>query len=158
MSDRPTNEQLRRFMRNVVPQPNGCWHYISASRTPDGYGTFIPSPGAPKVAAHRWIFTVYHGTIPSGMQLDHRCHTADLACEGGTECQHRRCVNPDHLEVVTPSENTLRQRHAERGRTHCPNGHPYDGDNLIIRSDGKRRCRTCDRARKRKSPLGMPPY
>jgi hypothetical protein len=30
-----------------------------------------------------------------------------------------------------------------RAKTHCPNGHPYDGDNLVILKNGRRRCRTC---------------
>lgn len=35
-----------------------------------------------------------------------------------------------------------------RDKTHCPNGHPYAGDNLKLERGGKaRRCRTCERAR-----------
>ena len=29
--------------------------------------------------------------------------------------------------------------------THCPQGHPYSGDNLIITSNGGRACRECKR-------------
>ena len=32
-------------------------------------------------------------------------------------------------------------------RTHCPAGHPYAGDNLFIRRNGHRKCRTCHRER-----------
>lgn len=46
-------------------------------------------------------------------------------------------------------------------RTHCPQGHPYAGDNLMVeKATGARRCRICrqkkerDRARKR---LGVKP-
>jgi hypothetical protein len=35
-------------------------------------------------------------------------------------------------------------------KTHCHRGHPYSGDNLIIKRDGSRDCRECDRARQRK--------
>lgn len=35
-------------------------------------------------------------------------------------------------------------------RTHCPNGHPYEGENLILERNGARRCRTCRRARTRR--------
>lgn len=34
-------------------------------------------------------------------------------------------------------------------KTHCPQGHPYRGENLIINSQGRRVCRTCERARTR---------
>lgn len=44
--------------------------------------------------------------------------------------------------------NRLRQQKV----THCPQGHPYSGDNLYIRPTGARACRICraadDRARK----------
>jgi Putative ATPase subunit of terminase (gpP-like) len=33
-------------------------------------------------------------------------------------------------------------------RTHCPQGHPYDGDNLYIAPRGDRMCRTCMKARR----------
>jgi hypothetical protein len=71
------------------------------------------------------------------MQLDHLC-------------RNRLCCNPDHLEPVTGSENTTRQRHYERNRTHCPAGHPYDDENTRVTSDNHRVCRACDRNRKRK--------
>ncbi len=33
--------------------------------------------------------------------------------------------------------------------THCPKGHPYSGDNLYLRPNGGRECRTCVYARNR---------
>lgn len=30
-----------------------------------------------------------------------------------------------------------------RDKTHCPKGHPYSGDNLYVRPNGKRECRQC---------------
>lgn len=115
-----------------------------------GYGNFRPGPGQPRYMAHRWAYENLVGPIPDGMQIDHACHTQDTECPGGNDCAHRRCVNPEHLEPVTASENTVRQRHFHRGKESCPKGHPYEGENLITGKDGKRRCRTCDRIRKRK--------
>lgn len=37
-----------------------------------------------------------------------------------------------------------------RAKTHCPAGHPYAGDNLIVMPNGERRCRTCRRAIRRR--------
>lgn len=34
-------------------------------------------------------------------------------------------------------------------RTHCPNGHAYQGDNLRIATNGQRVCKTCSRDRAR---------
>ena len=140
-----------RFKRNAIPQPNGCWLWTGDSAA-DGYGRFQSAPGKPRAMAHRWSYEAHTGPIPDGMQIDHLCHTRDLQCPGGRDCQHRRCVNPDHLEAVTNAENTTRQRHANRLKDTCPKGHPYTGDNLIVR-DGRRRCRECDRERKRAKPV-----
>jgi len=147
-----TRSHEARFKRYAVPLPNGCWMWTGPSGK-DGYGMFQAGPGQPRIAAHRWSYQAFVGEIPKGMQIDHKCHSDDISCLGGTNCQHRRCVNPSHLEAVTGSINTLRQRHHERSVTHCPQGHPYDGDNLIVRSDGKRRCRICDIERKRISRM-----
>lgn len=32
---------------------------------------------------------------------------------------------------------------SNRDKTHCPKGHPYSGDNLYVRPNGKRECRQC---------------
>ena len=139
-----------RFQRQVKIQPNGCWIWTGQGNI-HGYDMFQPSPGQKRQMVHRWSYETFVGVIPERYQIDHKCHTDDESCLGGKDCQHRRCCNPSHLEAVTGSENTLRQRHYERARTRCPKGHPYEGDNLIVRKDGKRRCRECDRERKRAS-------
>lgn len=149
MSKRIPITHSARFMRYIAKQPNECWMWTGQSGK-DGYGMFQAGPGQPRMAAHRWSYLSFNGDIPDGMQVDHLCHTNDISCLGGLNCEHRRCVNPAHLEVVTGSVNTLRQRHHERSVTHCPQGHAYEGDNLIVRSDGKRRCRSCDIIRKRR--------
>jgi len=59
----------------------------------------------------------------------------------------------ENLAYGTHSENMLDKvkhgTHHLANRTHCPKGHPYSGDNLIIESDGGRKCRTCKNDRKR---------
>jgi hypothetical protein len=32
-------------------------------------------------------------------------------------------------------------------KTHCPRSHPYSGENLIVKKDGSRKCKTCEYAR-----------
>lgn len=41
----------------------------------------------------------------------------------------------------TPSAADL-----NRIKTHCPNGHPLEGDNLVQLKNGRRRCKTCHAA------------
>lgn len=81
--------------------------------------------------AHRIAYVAAKGPIPADLQLDHLCRV-------------RSCYNPEHLEAVTPSENT-RRAHVANPKTHCRRGHELTPDNVKIGSDGYRTCRTCYR-------------
>lgn len=103
---------------------------------------------------HRLFYELYLGEIPEGMVLDHTCHDPKK-CHLGVDCPHRRCVNLVHLALVTRAENSARQywnahngqkacAEAQRIKTQCPKGHPYTGNNLMVRPNGHRRCRECE--------------
>jgi hypothetical protein len=70
-------------------------------------------------------------------------------------CRVRHCVNPAHLEPVTPRVNARRGFGASgrnARKTHCPAGHPYAGDNLYrYPITGDRHCRACGREQKRRA-------
>jgi len=102
--------------------------------------------------AHREAYEAVYGPIPPGMHVDHTCHNG-LGCLLSNDCPHRRCVNPEHMEVVTEQENIVRGEgvaaiHART--THCPKGHPYDDKNTypVQRRSGtwQRQCLVCRRA------------
>lgn len=106
--------------------------------------------------AHRRALMWHLGRpLGEGMTASHRCHdTAAEAglCEGGPACFHRRCCRPDHLVEESLADNvrssplTIIRRNARK--THCPAGHPLEGDNLLqtrLRR-GQRVCRTCHNA------------
>lgn len=111
-----------------------CWTWLG-NQTSNGYGKWQRGPGHREKAVHRTVWQHYKNQeIPKGLQLDHLC-------------RNRICCNPEHMEVVTPSENTKRQDHKERRKTHCPRGHAYDEENTRRTKSGKRQCRACDRLR-----------
>jgi len=147
-----TREQVARFNRRTKMNDEGCLMWTGPTGK-GGYGRFQPDEKDPnsKVQAHRWIYEVVKGEIPEGYQIDHVCHTkaVEAGTCGGSECRHRLCCNPDHLEAVTAAENTFRQDHANRRKTHCPAGHEYTPENTSIRS-GARHCKACEAARRAK--------
>lgn len=123
--------------------PNGCWLWMGI-RINSGYGR-IMSEGRHQLV-HRVSYQLAVGSIPPDMVIDHLC-------------RNRLCVNPQHLEPVTQHENNQRaipfmsaaakKRHKEAPPlTHCPSGHPYTPDNIYIVA-GRRRCKTCQKARTR---------
>ena len=94
---------IQRFTEKYSVNEDGCWVWHGAMY-PGGYGSFWN--GSKPVRAHRWSYMANVGKIPSGHELDHLC-------------RNRACVNPDHLEPVTRSENMLRSPvHRKRSRVH----------------------------------------
>ncbi len=49
---------------------------------------------------HKLNYERKYGPVPPGLQLDHLCRV-------------RNCVNPDHVEPVTPAENIRRSPRAK---------------------------------------------
>lgn len=137
--------------------PDACWPWRGMIDRNTGYGkTSVKSRPELHGGAHRAVYQILVGPIPAGLDLDHLCHNADTSCPGGPTCLHRRCVNPRHLEPASRQVNRKRGRTSgmpdlNRAKTHCPKGHPYSGDNLIVRIKPQgwqaRICRTCERAR-----------
>jgi hypothetical protein len=120
--------------RSIVDGATKCWNW-SGVITANGYGTLSVRHSVRKYA-HRLSYEAHIGPIPKGLDLDHLC-------------RNRRCVNPAHLEPVTRRENLIRGATVTAQnalKTHCPKGHPYSGENLIIKAAGGRRCRICSRA------------
>ena len=111
-----------RFWRKVKKTDN-CWLWLGFKNR-EGYGMFYLGN---TTTAHRVSYMIKHGSIPEGLHIDHLCRV-------------RNCVNPDHLEAVTPSVNV--KRGGNSIKTHCIHGHPLSGENLKV-YEGKRKCRTC---------------
>lgn len=126
-----------RFTSKFVVEPrSGCWEW-QASLDGAGYG-FYWLNGAMR-RAHRVAYELLVGQIPDGLELDHLC-------------LNRRCVNPEHLEPVTRSENNRRSHQLRALRTVCLRGHHLAGDNLYVApKTGVRGCRECRAQQARES-------
>jgi hypothetical protein len=128
----------RRIKRLTVVDDNGCWLWTLSVFTRTGYARIaVPGPtGTVTRLAHRVSYETFVGPVPDGLHLDHLCRV-------------RRCINPQHLEPVTPRENLLRSPAApaalNAAKTHCPRGHAYTADNTYTTPDGRsgRICRAC---------------
>ncbi len=129
---------LERFLDKIdFSGPNGCWlwtaHCIKA-----GYGHFrFGKQGSVPWRAHRLAYSLVHGEPPDGLQLHHEC-----SCE--------RCVNPDHLRLVTPRDHAVEftpgsGSYIAAHKTHCIRGHEFTPENTRYTNLGKRVCVTCNR-------------
>ena len=92
------------------------------------------------MAAHRYSYELAGGTLVPGLQLDHLCRVT-------------WCVNPLHLEQVSPRENTMRGKGPaaiNAAKELCANGHEFTESNTYYRPDGNRTCKECGRDRWRR--------
>lgn len=126
----------QRVMRRTAAMPDGCWLWRGATNI-KGYGHVRDTKNGPLLSVHRVMYEAIHGPIPAGLEIDHLCF-------------QRACCNPAHLEAVDRKTNVNRGRHNQfYGVTHCVHGHPFDGDNVKINTNGHRSCRRCARDRMR---------
>lgn len=123
---RPLEDRIAEKI-DFTSSTDGCW--LWQNPRPHGYGQI--RVGKRQRIAHRVIYELYVGPVDDGLELDHLC-------------RNRSCVNPDHLEPVTHSENVRRGEvpQLQLRKTHCLRGHPFDEENTRIYR-GSRGCRKC---------------
>jgi len=118
-----------RLSRLIAIDDAGCWIWLG-KRSWSGYG-HVRYGDRSGYLAHRWTWLHMRGPIPDGLQLDHLCRV-------------RACVNPDHLEPVSPAVNTRRAVEAAGLNDRCKRGHFRT--EYSTSHNGKRSCRECARA------------
>ncbi len=129
-----TETEADRFQGKFKVSGN-CWLWTGPLDR-DGYGTFY-FRGASR-RAHRVAWYSVHGEVPNDFVVNHTC-------------RNRSCVNPQHLQCISASENALKDSasipYINSQKTHCRNGHPFDKA-ITWRGKTQRICSICDRARR----------
>lgn len=143
---------IKRILAKTKRTSNGCleWQGVVVGVYP------LISFKNKTYTGSRLLWAAYYGETPSELIV---CH----------ECDNPLCLNIKHLWLGTYKDNirdsVQKRRNVNIRKTHCSQGHPLSGDNLliVIKPNGSiaRRCRICqveNSRRFRKSKRGDRQY
>ena len=117
MSTSIPNKVITRATNNVTHLPNGCIvsNYSTGSHKYAQIG-WHENGKTKMVLIHRLVWQIHYGEIPNDMTVDHTCKT-------------RKCINVDHMRLLSNFDNARRQFGSDWSIGFCKNGH--SDSNLI---------------------------
>jgi HNH endonuclease len=128
---KPGTPIIDRLLARINRTATGCWQWTGSKSR--GYGNITVNGRTHWV--HRVAYEEFIGPIPSGHHVHHWC-------------LNPLCINPAHLRCLVEHEHYTAEHDAglaQRSKTHCRNGHPYDTENTRLCKDGSRICKICQR-------------
>lgn len=132
MTQQPKPKRMSVFEYPNIRTESGCLEF--GGPIVNGYGySYVDGH---LYRAHRRAWEETNGPIVDDLTVDH-------------VCRNTRCIEPTHLRLLTRADNTSCSMRAEeqKAKTHCPQGHAYEGSNVYIDKRGARHCMTCTRER-----------
>lgn len=106
------HKHLIKFMNRIEPtkdkSANECWHWIGL-KSKYGYGKMCIN--SKNLTAHRFMYEMINGDIPSNMFI---CH----------KCDNPACVNPNHLFLGNVRDNTVDMVQKNRAPNYKGNNNP----------------------------------
>jgi len=92
MNDKDMRKARKKLKSNIVRDPQTGCHLWTKSAKPNGYGQ-VRWKGK-VLYTHRLSYEAFNGEIPESSVVHHAC-------------SNRLCINPKHLQLVTPQENQV---------------------------------------------------
>lgn len=126
---RPRTDPLARLMSRAVRFPDGCLLFTGSATTAGNYPSI--GEGDQTSLGYHVVFERAYGKIPEGKEVHHRC-------------EQSMCLEQTHLVALTPEEHWLAHGNG------APECRVCGAQDWYIKPDGKRRCRPCRRATRRR--------
>ncbi|MEW2011509.1 HNH endonuclease signature motif containing protein [Microbacterium sp. NPDC078814] len=92
---------IRQRVESKTLRGEGCWAW-SGAHANTGYAQVRENKKLHYV--HRLVYAFHNGSVPDGMVVDHKCH-------------NRGCINPEHLQAVSPKQNNENRSGPARNNT-----------------------------------------
>jgi len=88
-------EHAKAILGSIGHDESGCWNW-EGMLGPEGYGEYSPNGKGETLAAHKAMYVISRGTVPSDSSLVQTCMT-------------KVCCNPAHMKVVEDRVPTISQ-------------------------------------------------